>query len=49
MDDEAQSPSVFEAIEGDERLSSNHKKVLMDMYRALVEPNGSVSPKTNKE
>ena len=49
MDEEGQSPSVFEAIEGDERLSSNHKKVLMDMYRALVEPNGSLSEKTTKE
>ena len=50
MDEEAQSPSVFDAIEGDERLSSSHKKVLMDMYRALVGPNGSVTEtKTKKE
>lgn len=42
MDGEIQSPTVFDAIEADEQLSSSHKKVLLDMYRALVKANGSV-------
>jgi hypothetical protein len=46
MDGEFQSPTVFEAIEADERLSSGHKKVLLDMYRALVQANGSPDKKT---
>lgn len=45
MDEEFQSPTVFEAIEADERLSSSHKKVLLDMYRALVQANESVPDK----
>lgn len=49
MDEEFQSPTVFEAIEADERLSSSHKKVLLDMYRALVQANGSVPDKTTKQ
>jgi transcriptional regulator with XRE-family HTH domain len=49
MDEEFQSPSVFDAIEADERLSSGHKKVLLDMYRALIQTNGSVPDKTTKQ
>lgn len=49
MDGEFQSPTVFEAIEADERLSSSHKKVLLDMYRALVQANGSVPDKTTTQ
>ncbi|MDP9494981.1 MAG: helix-turn-helix domain-containing protein [Actinomycetota bacterium] len=49
MDGDLQSPTVFEAIEADERLSSNHKKVLLDMYRALVQANGSAPDKKTKQ
>ncbi len=49
MDGDLQSPTVFEAIEADERLSSSHKKVLLDMYRALVQANGSVPEKKTKQ
>jgi hypothetical protein len=36
------SPTIVEAIDADERLSSSQKKVLLDMYRALIQSNGSV-------
>jgi len=41
IDEETPPPTVFEAIGVDERLSHDHKKVLLDMYRALVQANGS--------
>jgi transcriptional regulator with XRE-family HTH domain len=41
IDEETLSPTVFEAVEADEGLSQSHKKVLLDMYRALVQSNGS--------
>ena len=36
IDEEMPPPSVFEAIESDDKLSGEHKKVLLDMYRALA-------------
>lgn len=36
IDEELPPPSVFEAIENDLRLTGEQKKVLLDMYRALV-------------
>ncbi|MGD2102189.1 MAG: helix-turn-helix domain-containing protein [Acidimicrobiia bacterium] len=36
IDEEMPPASVFEAIDGDERLTGEHKKVLLDMYRALI-------------
>ena len=36
IDEELPPTSVFEAIDSDERLTSEHKKVLLDMYRALA-------------
>jgi transcriptional regulator with XRE-family HTH domain len=36
IDEEMPPASVFEAIDNDERLTGEHKKVLLDMYRALV-------------
>lgn len=36
IDEEMPPATVFEAIESDERLTGEHKKVLLDMYRALV-------------
>ena len=41
IDEELPPASVFEAIEGDDRLAPDQKKVLLDMYRALVRSNGS--------
>jgi transcriptional regulator with XRE-family HTH domain len=40
IDDEIQSPTVVEAIDVDQRLSASHKKVLLDMYKALVQFDG---------
>ncbi|MGB7859034.1 MAG: helix-turn-helix transcriptional regulator, partial [Acidimicrobiia bacterium] len=41
IDEDEDPPSVFEAIEADRRLEGEQKKVLVDMYRALVRSNGS--------
>jgi transcriptional regulator with XRE-family HTH domain len=43
IDEELPPASVFEAIDNDERLAGEHKKVLLDMYRALVRSNGTMS------
>lgn len=43
IDDEAPPPSVFEAIESDDKLTGEHKKVLLDMYRALARPTETTS------
>lgn len=41
IDEDGSSASVFEAIEADSRLHPGQKKVLLDMYRALTQVNGS--------
>lgn len=41
LDEDLQSPTISEAIDADGRLSSSQKKVLLDMYRALIHSNGS--------
>ncbi len=43
LDDEMPAPSVFEAVEADDRLDGRQKKVLLDMYKALIHANGSRS------
>ena len=43
IDDEAPPPSGFEAIESDDKLTGEHKKVLLDMYRALARPRETMS------
>lgn len=43
IDEEMPPASVFEAIDSDERLSGEHKKVLLDMYRALARPESETS------
>ncbi len=43
IDEETPPVSVFEAIDNDERLTSEHKKVLLDMYRALARPEDNSS------
>ena len=39
IDEDLPPATVFEAIEADERLGGDQKKVLLDMYRALVRAN----------
>ncbi len=43
IDEELAPTSVFEAIWADERLDTEQKKVLLDMYRALSRSIGSVT------
>jgi transcriptional regulator with XRE-family HTH domain len=43
IDEDLPPASVFEAIEADDRLGSDQKRVLLDMYRALVRSNGSMA------
>lgn len=43
IDDELPPMTVFEALEADDRLSGDQKKVLLDMYRTLVRSNGAQS------
>ena len=37
IDEGPEAPTVVEAVEGDRRLTPRQKKVLLDLYRALVE------------
>lgn len=48
IDEDLPPATVFEAIEADERLAAEQKKVLLDMYRALVRTNGSESNQTQE-
>lgn len=41
LDEELQSPTISDAIDADVRLSPSQKKVLLDMYKALIHSNGS--------
>jgi len=43
IDDELPPASVFDAIDGDEKLDVDQKRVLLDMYRTLVRSNGTMS------
>ena len=45
IDEEPPAPTVFEAIDADDKLDNDQKKVLLDMYRALIRTNGSVTAK----
>ena len=51
IDDERQSPTVGEAIGSDMRLDANQKKVLLDMYKVLVQATeqGSEEAKTRSK
>jgi transcriptional regulator with XRE-family HTH domain len=40
IDEEFESPSVYEAIDADGVLSSDEKKVLLDLYRNMVRARG---------
>jgi transcriptional regulator with XRE-family HTH domain len=46
IDDEFESPSVSEAIDADAVLSSEEKKVLLDLYRNLVRARGLTTEDT---
>ena len=43
IDDENSAPTITEAIDADDKLNQDQKKVLLDMYRALVRSNGSTA------
>jgi len=43
IDDEQPPASVFDAIDGDDKLDGDQKRVLLDMYRTLVRSNGTMS------
>ncbi|HEX6145869.1 MAG TPA: helix-turn-helix domain-containing protein [Acidimicrobiia bacterium] len=49
IDGPLESPTIFEAIEADRLLSPSEKKVLLDMYHALIQSNGSVARHPEKE
>ncbi|REK19657.1 MAG: XRE family transcriptional regulator [Actinobacteria bacterium] len=40
IDDDFESPSVFDAIDADASLTSEQKKVLLDLYRTMSRANG---------
>lgn len=48
IDDAGESPTVMEAIDADERLSMGQKKVLLDMYKALVQKVGPATTTTSE-
>ena len=43
IDDEMPPASVIDAIDGDDKLDGDQKKVLLDMYRTLVRSNATMS------
>ncbi len=43
IDDEMPPASVFDAIDSDDKLDGDQKRVLLDMYRTLVRSNGTTS------
>jgi len=49
LDDELQAPTISEAIDADARLSPSQKKVLLDMHKALIQSNGSVTEHNEQE
>ena len=49
IDEDLPPASVFEAIDSDDRLDGEQKKVLVDMYRALVRSNGNDSDEERQE
>ena len=49
IDGPLHSPTIFEAIDADGLLSPSEKKVLLDMYHALIHSNGSGDDHTEQE
>jgi transcriptional regulator with XRE-family HTH domain len=49
IDGPLHSATIFEAIDADRLLSPSEKKVLLDMYHALIHSNGSRDDHTEQE
>jgi transcriptional regulator with XRE-family HTH domain len=49
IDDEVDRPTVTDAIDADPRLSPNQKKVLLDMYKALLATDATQAKTTKQE
>lgn len=49
IDDDVDQPTVTDAIDADLRLSSSQKKVLLDMYKALLATEGGQAKTTKQE
>ena len=49
IDEEMPPASVFEAIDSDDKINGEQKKVLLDMYRTLVRSNGSMSEESETQ
>jgi len=49
IEEETPSPTVIEAVDSDQRLSGSQKKVLLDMYKALVQVAGSGQGETSEQ
>ena len=49
IDEAFESPTISEAIDADELLTPSEKRVLLDMYHALVHSNGSPLNHTEQE
>jgi transcriptional regulator with XRE-family HTH domain len=49
IDEEMPPVSVFEAIDSDDKITGEQKKVMLDMYRTLVRSNGSMSDESVKQ
>ena len=49
IDEEMPPASVFEAIDSDDKITGEQKKVMLDMYRTLVRSNGSMSEESEKQ
>ena len=49
IDEDLDSPTIYGAIDADSLLSASEKKLLLDMYRALIHSNGSVNKQSEQE
>jgi transcriptional regulator with XRE-family HTH domain len=49
IDEEMPPASVFEAIDSDDKINGEQKRVLLDMYRTLVRSNGTMSEESEKQ
>lgn len=49
IDEDTPAPTVIEAIDGDRNLAMDQKRVLLDMYRALVRSNGSMAEEKQEQ
>ncbi len=41
LDEDFQYPTISDAIDGDDLLTQSQKKLMLDMYKALIHSNGS--------